>query len=95
MLRRQHAVIVGRLAQPWARVTGADRPAPAGILAFSGFVPTVEGVLMTGSTARYLRARPAWPGDAGESVFAPMAIYLADTSATLIRRIRRRANRHT
>jgi len=37
------------------------------------FVPTVEGVLMTGSTARYLRARPAWPGDAGESVFAPIA----------------------
>jgi sulfide:quinone oxidoreductase len=37
------------------------------------FVPTVEGVLMTGGTARYLRARPAWPGDSGESVFEPIA----------------------
>ncbi|MFZ0388783.1 MAG: FAD-dependent oxidoreductase [Solirubrobacteraceae bacterium] len=37
------------------------------------FVPTVEGVLMTGGTARYLRARPAWPGDAGESVFEPVS----------------------
>jgi sulfide:quinone oxidoreductase len=36
------------------------------------FVPTVEGVLMTGGTARYLRARPAWPGDTGESVFEPV-----------------------
>jgi hypothetical protein len=24
---------------------------------------------MTGGTARYMRARPAWPGDTGESVF--------------------------
>lgn len=37
------------------------------------FVPTVEGVLMTGGTARYLRARPAWPGDTGESVFEPVS----------------------
>jgi sulfide:quinone oxidoreductase len=37
------------------------------------FLPTVEGVLMTGGTARYLRGRPAWPGDAGESVFEPVA----------------------
>ena len=37
------------------------------------FVPTVEGVLMTGGTARYMRARPAWPGDTGESVFEPIA----------------------
>jgi sulfide:quinone oxidoreductase len=37
------------------------------------FVPTVEGVLMTGGTARYLRARPAWPDDAGESVFEPVS----------------------
>jgi sulfide:quinone oxidoreductase len=37
------------------------------------FVPNVEGVLMTGGTARYMRARPAWPGDTGESVFEPIA----------------------
>jgi sulfide:quinone oxidoreductase len=37
------------------------------------FVPAVEGVLMTGGTARYLRARPAWPGDLGESVFESVA----------------------
>ena len=36
------------------------------------FVATIEGVLMTGGTARYLRARPAWPGDSGESVFEPV-----------------------
>jgi sulfide:quinone oxidoreductase len=33
------------------------------------FVPTIEGVLMTGGTPRYLRARPASPGSTGESVF--------------------------
>ena len=33
------------------------------------FVPTIEGVLMTGGTPRYLRARPASPGAIGESVF--------------------------
>jgi phospholipase/carboxylesterase len=30
-------------AMSYALALGADRPAPAGILAFSGFVPTVEG----------------------------------------------------
>jgi sulfide:quinone oxidoreductase len=34
------------------------------------FIPTIEGVLMTGGTPRYLRARPAWPGPDGESVFS-------------------------
>ena len=34
------------------------------------FAPYVEGVLMTGGTARYLRADPAWPGPAGDSIFA-------------------------
>ena len=33
------------------------------------FVPTIEGVLMTGGTPRYLRARPPSPGPTGESVF--------------------------
>jgi sulfide:quinone oxidoreductase len=37
------------------------------------FVPTIEGVLMTGGTPRYLRARPASPGEAGESVFETVA----------------------
>jgi phospholipase/carboxylesterase len=30
-------------AMSYAMALGADRPAPAGVLAFSGFVPTVEG----------------------------------------------------
>ena len=34
----------------------ADRPAPAGILAFSGFIPTVEGWTPTTSDRRDLRA---------------------------------------
>lgn len=40
------------------------------------FAPYVEGVLMTGGTPRYLRADPAWPGAAGESISAhvPSAI---------------------
>ena len=33
------------------------------------FSPTIEAVLMTGGTPRYLRARPASPGPNGESVF--------------------------
>ena len=37
------------------------------------FVPTIEGVLMTGGTPRYLRARPASPGAIGESVFETVA----------------------
>jgi len=49
-----------------AATAGAHLPGRA-------FVPTVEGVLMTGGTARYLRARPAWPGDTGESVFKPVS----------------------
>jgi sulfide:quinone oxidoreductase len=36
------------------------------------FSPTVEGVLMTGGTARYLRASPAGPDSSGESVFAEL-----------------------
>ncbi len=34
--------------------------------------PIVEGVLMTGGTARYLRATPGKPGADGESVFAEL-----------------------
>jgi sulfide:quinone oxidoreductase len=37
------------------------------------FAPYVEGVLMTGGTSRYLRADPAWPGAAGESIFTSVA----------------------
>ncbi|HEX5194347.1 MAG TPA: FAD-dependent oxidoreductase [Solirubrobacteraceae bacterium] len=33
------------------------------------FIPIIEGILMTGGARRYLRARPAWPGANGESVF--------------------------
>jgi sulfide:quinone oxidoreductase len=50
-------------AQSIAELAGVvTRPQP--------FAPYVEGVLMTGGTPRYLRAEPAWPGSAGESVFA-------------------------
>jgi sulfide:quinone oxidoreductase len=47
----------------------ATRPKP--------FAPHVEGVLMTGGTPRYLRADPAWPGAAGESISAPVASVIA------------------
>ena len=36
------------------------------------FAPIVEGVLMTGGTARYLRATPGGPDGEGESVFAEL-----------------------
>ena len=36
------------------------------------FSPTVEGVLMTGGTARYLKATPVGPDSDGESVFAEL-----------------------
>jgi sulfide:quinone oxidoreductase len=36
------------------------------------FAPVVEGVLMTGGTARYLRATPGGPEGDGESVFAEL-----------------------
>jgi sulfide:quinone oxidoreductase len=50
-------------ARSIAEVAGAPvQPQP--------FSPSIEGVLMTGGTPRYLRARPAWPGPEGESVFA-------------------------
>lgn len=41
------------------------------------FAPYVEGVLMTGGTPRYVRADPAWPGPAGESVFTQVASAIA------------------
>ncbi|MFL5861751.1 MAG: FAD-dependent oxidoreductase [Solirubrobacteraceae bacterium] len=37
------------------------------------FSPVLEGVLMTGGTARYLRYAPAGPGAQGESVFTELA----------------------
>ena len=46
---------------------GPDRPAPAGILAFSGFVPVVDGwqpdLASRPGPARVHRPRPARPGD--------------------------------
>lgn len=51
------------VAHSIAEVAGAPvQPQP--------FSPYVEGVLMTGGSPRYLRADPAWPGPAGQSVFA-------------------------
>ena len=37
------------------------------------FTPVLEGVLMTGGSAWYLKARPPWPGPTGESVFTEVA----------------------
>jgi sulfide:quinone oxidoreductase len=48
-----------------AALAGVDREV-------APFAPVVEGVLMTGGTARYLRASPAGPGSAAESVFAEL-----------------------
>lgn len=39
----------------------------------ASFSPTLEGVLMTGGTARYLRTTPAGPDSDGESVFTTLA----------------------
>ena len=48
---------------------GGDRPAPAGILAFSGFVPTVEGwqpdLAVAPGPARVHRPRPPRPDHGG------------------------------
>ena len=64
----------GGVSADLADVAAESIAAMAGVhLRDRTFVPTVEGVLMTGGTARYLRARPAWPGDSGESVFEPVA----------------------
>jgi sulfide:quinone oxidoreductase len=41
------------------------------------FSPSVEGVLMTGGTPCYLRADPAWPGPAGESLFTHVSSAIA------------------
>jgi sulfide:quinone oxidoreductase len=64
------AVKQGGVSADLADVAAESIAAMAGTqLRARTFVPTIEGVLMTGGTARYLRARPAWPGDTGDSVF--------------------------
>jgi phospholipase/carboxylesterase len=46
----------------YALALGADRPAPAGILAFSGFVPTVEGwQAQTADRPEHTRVYRPWP----------------------------------
>jgi sulfide:quinone oxidoreductase len=63
----------GGVSADLADVAAESIAATAGAhLRTRSFVPTIEGVLMTGGTARYLRARPAWPGDSGESMFEPV-----------------------
>ncbi len=60
----------GGVSADFADIAAESIAATAGAhLRARTFVATVEGVLMTGGTARYMRARPAWPGDTGESVF--------------------------
>ena len=64
----------GGVAAQLADVAASSIAATAGAdLSVERFRPAVEGVLMTGGTARHLRARPAWPGPDGESVFEPIA----------------------
>ncbi|HEY3772958.1 MAG TPA: hypothetical protein VGL69_08200 [Solirubrobacteraceae bacterium] len=36
------------------------------------YVPVLQGVLMTGGTPRYLRARPAWSTADGESIWTEL-----------------------
>jgi sulfide:quinone oxidoreductase len=61
----KHGGVAAQLADVAARSIAEQagcptRPTP--------FAPYVEGVLMTGGTPRYLRADPAWPGSAGQSI---------------------------
>jgi sulfide:quinone oxidoreductase len=61
--------IAAQMANVAARsivATSSDAPREA----VEPLVPEIEGVLMTGGTPRYLRARPASPGPQGESVFS-------------------------
>lgn len=62
----KHGGVAAQLADVVAHSIAKAAGAPVQPRAFS---PYVEGVLMTGGTPRYLRAQPAWPGPAGESVF--------------------------
>lgn len=67
----------GGVAAQLADVAARSIAERAGVVAQpTPFAPYVEGVLMTGGTPRYLRADPAWPGPAGESIFThvPSAI---------------------
>jgi sulfide:quinone oxidoreductase len=59
------AQLADTAARGIAAVAGVD-------LQLRPFAPVVEGVLMTGGTARYLRATPAGPDSEAESVFTEL-----------------------
>jgi sulfide:quinone oxidoreductase len=63
--------VAAQLAATAARAIAALAGVPADVRPFS---PIVEGVLMTGETARYLRATPGGPDGEGESVFAELTL---------------------
>ncbi len=66
--------VAAQLADVAARSIAERAGAPVRV---QPFAPSVEGVLMTGGTPRYLRADPAWPGPAGKSVFARVSSAIA------------------
>jgi sulfide:quinone oxidoreductase len=61
--------VAAQLADTAAHAIAALAGVPTDVRPFS---PIVEGVLMTGETARYLRATPGGPDGEGESVFAEL-----------------------
>ena len=61
--------VAAQLADTAAHAIAALAGVPADVRPFA---PIVEGVLMTGGTARYLRATPGGPDGDGESVFAEL-----------------------
>ena len=86
----------------YAMALGAERPAVAGILAFSGFVPTVEGwePSLRGPQRhpRLHRPRPQRPGDRGRlrpSAPATCSRPAASTSPTASRRSATRSTPRT
>jgi sulfide:quinone oxidoreductase len=70
----KHGGVAAQLADVAAQSIAERAGAPVQPQAFS---PHVEGVLMTGGTPRYLRADPAWPGPAGESIFTHVSQAMA------------------
>ena len=74
---------------------GPDRPAPAGILAFSGFVPTVDGWQPSASPDRTARARSSPTAATTRSwtcLRAPRAGLLEAGGIRRVPRVRRRAH---
>jgi sulfide:quinone oxidoreductase len=65
----KHGGVAAQLADTAAHGIAALAGVPSDVRPFA---PIIEGVLMTGGTARYLRATPGGPDRDGESVFAEL-----------------------